>query len=55
MSETAAAYTIALGGGSPVVVEREFPITEQDRAQLMAVLNAMKPGLVADSPRADED
>jgi len=47
--------TIPLMGGAPVIVEGEFPITEQDWAQLMAVLNAMKPGLVGERPESAED
>jgi len=37
---------IPLIGGSPVIVEGEFPISESAWVQLLAVLNAMKPGLV---------
>ncbi|MDQ6946386.1 MAG: hypothetical protein M3256_08950 [Actinomycetota bacterium] len=40
--------TIPLVGGTAVLVEGEFPITETDWNQMMAVLNAMKPGLVAE-------
>lgn len=43
-------YPIPLIGGGVVVVEGAFPITEQDWTQFMAVLAAMKPGLVAVSP-----
>lgn len=50
MSENAASYTIPLMGGAAVVVEGEFPISEQEWAQFLAVLNAMKPGLVGERP-----
>lgn len=43
-------YAIPLIGGSSVAVEGPFPITEQDWAQFIAVLNAMKPGLVKNEP-----
>jgi hypothetical protein len=39
---------VAIAGGDPIYVEGKFPITEQDWGQFMAVLTAMKPGLVAD-------
>jgi hypothetical protein len=51
MTEGTSTYTIPLMGGASVVVEGEFPITERDWAQLMAVLGAMKPGLVSDNAR----
>jgi hypothetical protein len=40
-------------GGAPVLIEGEFPITEAAWNQFMAVLNAMKPGLVS-QPVGDE-
>lgn len=46
MSADAATYTIPLVGGVSVVIEGEFPLTERDWQQFLAVLNAMKPGLV---------
>lgn len=46
--------TVPLMGGAHVIVEGEFPITEQDWDQFMAVLNAMKPGLVREV-QPDED
>jgi hypothetical protein len=52
-SETAAVYTIPLAGRAPLTVEGEFPITEQDWTQFMAVLNAMKPGLVSNERQPD--
>ena len=52
-SEVARSFPIPLPGGATVVVEGEFPITEQDWALFMAVLNAMKPGLVAAKPQSD--
>lgn len=39
-------YPIPLIGGGAVTVEGKFPITEQDWDQFMAVLTAMRPGLV---------
>lgn len=54
--EPANVLTIPLAGRGPVLVEGEFPITEQDWTQFMAVLNAMKPGLVREPEREpDED
>jgi len=45
------AFPIPLVGGGTVVVDGEFPLSEHDWAQFMAVLGAMKPGLVAsDAP-----
>jgi hypothetical protein len=56
MSEDAAnVLTIPLMGGSPVMVEGAFPITEQDWDQMMAVLNAMKPGLVSHAEPDEDD
>lgn len=46
MSDTASSYAIPLASGVPVVVEGSFPISERDWTQLLAVLTAMKPGLV---------
>jgi hypothetical protein len=40
-------FPIPLIGGGTVIVEGKFPLSEQDWAQFMAVLAAMKPGLVA--------
>lgn len=43
---------VPLQGTSPVVIEGEFPISEAAWQQLLAVLHAMKPGLViAPEPR----
>lgn len=50
VSADANVLTIPLLSGSSVVVEGEFPVTEQDWDQFMAVLGAMKPGLIADRP-----
>ena len=44
----------AIIGGSPVTVEGVFPITPAAWDQFIAVLNAMKPGLVASADDADE-
>ena len=43
-------YTIPVPiiGGKPVMIEGEFPISEAAWAQFLAVLAAMKPGLVRD-------
>lgn len=48
--DTAKSYTVPLIDNGAVVVEGQFPITERDWNQFIAVLNAMKPGLVAVSP-----
>lgn len=49
---------IPLVGGKPVMIEGEFPISEAAWTQFIAVLNAMKPGLVRnpepDDPGQDE-
>lgn len=48
MSESNAnVLTIPLPGRTPVIIEGDFPISDQQWDQLMAVLNAMKPGLVS--------
>ena len=39
-------YAVPIGPGTNVTVAGEFPLTEQEWAQMMAVLNAMKPGLL---------
>lgn len=46
VSETSATYTIPITDGRSIVVEGEFPVTEKDWGLFMAVLTAMKPGLV---------
>lgn len=38
-----------------IAVEGTFPITERDWNQFLAVLNAMKPGLVEDEPEATHE
>ena len=40
-------YPIPIFNGKAVVVEGEFPLSEEDWSQFMAVLSAMKPALVA--------
>ena len=45
--EKAKSYPIPLIDNGVVVVEGQFPITERDWKQFMAVLEAMKPGLVS--------
>ena len=44
---TVRTYAVPLMSGKSVVVEGPFPITEPDWTQFLAVLTAMKPGLVA--------
>jgi hypothetical protein len=44
------AFPIPLVSGGTVTVEGDFPVSEQDWIQFMAVLAAMKPGLVASDP-----
>jgi len=58
--ESRRSFPIPLISGGTVAVEGDFPLTERDWMQFMAVLNAMKPGLVAeghgyDSDRQDEN
>jgi hypothetical protein len=52
-AETTQSYSIPLISGGVVVVEGEFPLSERDWDQFIAVLNAMKPGLV-ETPAEDE-
>ena len=40
-------YPIPIFNGKAVVIEGEFPLSEEDWSQFMAVLSAMKPALVA--------
>lgn len=42
-------------GDKPVTVEGEFPISEAAWSQFIAVLNAMKPGLVRNDPEPPDD
>ena len=49
MSGNVLTIPVPIIGGKPVTVEGEFPISEAAWTQFMAVLNAMKPGLVRDS------
>jgi hypothetical protein len=44
------AFPIPLVSGGTVTVEGKFPLSERDWAQFIAVLEAMKPGLVASDP-----
>lgn len=53
--ETAKSYAIPLIDNGAVVVEGQFPITERDWNQFIAVLTAMKPGLVAALPDDSTD
>jgi hypothetical protein len=48
-------FPIPLISGGTVVVEGDFPLTEQDWAQFMAVLTAMKPGLVSGRDSHDSE
>jgi hypothetical protein len=48
-------FPIPLISGGTVAVEGDFPLTEQDWVQFIAVLNAMKPGLVVESGGYDSD
>ena len=50
MSGNTLTIPVPVIGGSPVTVVGEFPITEAAWSQFMAVLAAMKPGLVASEP-----
>jgi transposase-like protein len=53
MSENTLSIPVPIIGGEAVIVEGQFPITEAAWAQFMAVLNAMKPGLVQ-QPATDD-
>lgn len=56
-AETTKSYAIPLVDNGSITVEGQFPITERDWNQFMAVLAAMKPGLVSTStsaPATDE-
>jgi hypothetical protein len=46
-SSTGSRYPIPIFNGKAVVIEGDFPLSEQDWSQFMAVLSAMKPALVA--------
>lgn len=46
-SAIATRYPIPIFNGKAVVVEGEFPLSEEDWSQFMAVLSVMKPALVA--------
>jgi hypothetical protein len=48
-------FPIPLPGGTSVAISGKFPISEDAWQQLLRVLDAMKPGLVAASSRAPED
>ena len=54
MSGNTLTIPVPVIGGAPVPIEGEFPISEAAWSQFMAVLNAMKPGLVS-QPVDDED
>jgi hypothetical protein len=47
-------YSVPVAAGMNVTVEGAFPLTEQQWTQFLAVLSAMKPGLVAEPPPAME-
>lgn len=49
-ADTTKSYTIPLVDNGAIMVEGQFPVTERDWNQFMAVLAAMKPGLVSMSP-----
>jgi hypothetical protein len=52
---TTKSYAIPLIETRAVTVEGEFPITERDWTQFMAVLTVMKPGLVRDDSPVTDD
>ena len=54
-SETATSYNIPLIDNGAIVVEGQFPVSERDWNQFIAVLTAMKPGLVATLPDDSTD
>lgn len=47
------AYSLPLAPGSTVTLEGTFPLTETEWAQMMRVLEVLKPGLVVESPVPD--
>ena len=53
MDKSAATYIIPIAGGRSILVEGQFPVTNRTGQLFLAVLNAMKPGLVGE-PREDE-
>lgn len=56
MSGATRTIPVPVVGGSPVTVAGQFPFTEAAWTQFMAVLQAMKPGLVTDEePDAPKD
>lgn len=54
VSDDTLTIPVPIIGGAAVIVEGQFPISEAAWSQFMAVLNAMKPGLVQ-QPDADGD
>jgi hypothetical protein len=54
-ADTAKSYNIPLIDNGAIVVEGQFPVTERDWNQFIAVLTAMKPGLVATLPDDSTD
>lgn len=54
MSESVT-YAVPVAVGADVTVEGRFPLTEAEWNQFMAVLTAMKPGLVAERHASDDE
>lgn len=54
-SGDALAIPVPIIGGEAIIVEGHFPVTEAAWSQFLAVLNAMKPGLVQAEPAGDDD
>lgn len=48
-------YAVPVAAGTDVTIEGHFPLTEAEWTQFLAVLNAMKPGLVGKRQQATDD
>lgn len=48
-------YAVPVAAGTDVTIEGRFPLTEAEWNQFIAVLTAMKPGLVGSRPDESED
>jgi hypothetical protein len=46
-------YAVPVAAGDNIMIEGEFPLTEAMWTQFLAVLSAMKPGLVSRDKSAD--
>ena len=55
MSGNVLTIPVPIVGGKSVTIEGEFPISEAAWGQFLAVLNAMKPGLVQATDSGDRE